>query len=166
MREYKLKTSAKDLCSENERTKCLIPLCQEAYSYGFSDTPQYGVLKFLIEKEIFKLTALPDSSYTWLHLLGNNYGRNIVKNDLRLSEEPYNDGIDEGNTKVNRVKFSKVQNVHELFRAAKVLDREELREHLHYVLRNMEEKKFEEVKDDPRAMALRNQGLIPLNNAL
>ena len=38
MSEYKSNTSPNDICSD-ERTKCLLPILEEAYSYGYSDTP-------------------------------------------------------------------------------------------------------------------------------
>ena len=51
-----------------------------------------------------------------------------------MVEEEYSEGIDEGSTIVNRVKQSKVQDVSEIFKAAQVLDREQLVVHLKYVL--------------------------------
>ena len=47
------------------------------------------------------------------------HGKNTVKNDKSLKDnEDYSEGIEEGKTKINRVKVSKVQDVSEIFRAA------------------------------------------------
>jgi hypothetical protein len=44
----------------------LVPVLKEAYSYEFKDKPNYGVLKFLLEKQIMELYGLPDTHYSWL----------------------------------------------------------------------------------------------------
>jgi hypothetical protein len=38
MSEYKAKTRPIEICSD-ARTKCLIPILEEAYSYGYDDKP-------------------------------------------------------------------------------------------------------------------------------
>ena len=99
-----------------------------------------------------------------MQIVNGFHGKNIVKDDQRISEEKYSDGIDEGQTQINIVKHSQVQDVSEIFKAAKVLDREELVAHLNYVLalQNSEEEfKYEEAKHN--RSAVRNQGLV-VNN--
>ena len=76
------------------------------------------MLKFLLEKEIFKLSSIPDTSYSWMQIVNGFHGKNIVKDDQRISEENYSDGIDEGQTQINIVKHSQVQDVSEIFKAA------------------------------------------------
>ena len=109
MRDYKLKSSPLKICSETQRTKCLLNFCKEAYSYGFSDAPQYGVLRFLLETEIIRLSCIPDNIYSWNQKVYGFHGKNTVKNDTKIKDErEYSEGIGEGPTKINRVKVSKV----------------------------------------------------------
>lgn len=53
-----------------------------------------------------------------MQIVNGFHGKNIVKDDQRISEENYSDGIDEGQTQINIVKHSQVQDVSEIFKAA------------------------------------------------
>ena len=64
MRKFKESATPKEIC-EGERGECLIELCKEAYSYEYEDMPRYGVLKFLLEKELMKLNVIPDKYYSF-----------------------------------------------------------------------------------------------------
>ena len=66
MKAYKLNATPEDICSE-QRTLCLRNILIEAYSYCYDQTPRYGVLKFLLEKELMELHCVPDKYFTWFH---------------------------------------------------------------------------------------------------
>ena len=65
MTEFKQKATPEEICA-GERCGCLIELCSEAYSYGYDEKPRYGVLKFILEKELLKLNVIPDNIYSFL----------------------------------------------------------------------------------------------------
>ena len=86
MSEYKSNTSPNDICSD-ERTKCLLPILEEAYSYGYSDTPQYGKLIFLLELQLIKIACIPDNFFTWFQANPNYCGRPISLNKYELMSD-------------------------------------------------------------------------------
>jgi hypothetical protein len=85
-----------------------VPILNEAYSYSFEEAPQYGVLRFLLEKEILKLGCIPDTHYSWMQTIYGFHGKNTIREDTRIEEEDYSGGISEGNTRINIVKHSRI----------------------------------------------------------
>lgn len=66
MKAYKLSTTPEEFCSD-PRTSCLIEILKEAYSYEYEDTPRYGVMKFMLQKELMALNCIPDKYFSWFH---------------------------------------------------------------------------------------------------
>ena len=109
LKQFKLQSSPEDICKD-PRSQCLIPLCKEAYSYAFEEEPQYGVLIYLLEREIIKLQGIPDRSYSWM-LPRGYHAQNIVRDDRQISPEPPEaaDEYCEGPVEINIVKQNQFQ---------------------------------------------------------
>ena len=69
IKSYKLKTSAKEFC-KSEKSKILIPLLEEAYSYSYDEKPNYGKLKFMLQSIMLEKGYVPDSLFSWVYLPG------------------------------------------------------------------------------------------------
>ena len=110
MKRYKLSKSPEQICSQDARCRSLVPFFREAYSYGFSDQPGYGVLIFLLERQILDLSGIPDRCFSWRQLRGF-HGRNVIQDDRQISPEPpeANDECQEGDTSLNLVRHCEVQ---------------------------------------------------------
>ena len=52
-----------------EGVSYLVPLLKEAYSYEYSDEPQYGKLIFMLEFELLNMNCLPDKYFSWFNNL-------------------------------------------------------------------------------------------------
>jgi hypothetical protein len=50
-----------------EGVSYLVPLLKEAYSYEYSDEPQYGKLIFMLEFELLNMNCLPDKYFSWFN---------------------------------------------------------------------------------------------------
>jgi hypothetical protein len=79
MRNFKIKATPEEIC-KGERCQCLIPICQEAYSIGFMDEPQYGKLIFMLEMELFKMFCIPDNVFNFMQKSSSFVGRSINSN--------------------------------------------------------------------------------------
>ena len=97
MSEYKLQASPQEICSD-ERIKCFLPILEEAYSYSYDETPQYGKLIFLLENELMKMSCIPDNFFTWFQSDLNYCGRPIshskyinMSNEGQLDENEMNE---------------------------------------------------------------------------
>ena len=64
-KENKLKLDPKEVCSP-KRTQFLIKFCEEIYSYGYDEQPNYNKLIFLLEKELIEEHCLPDQVFSFL----------------------------------------------------------------------------------------------------
>jgi len=42
-------------------------LLEEAYSYEYSDEPQYGKLIYLMEHELLNMNCIPDKYFSWFN---------------------------------------------------------------------------------------------------
>lgn len=86
MAEFKRAATPEIICA-GERCKCIIDLCQEAYSYDFDAEPRYGVLKFILENELLKLNVVPDNMFSWLQVNRSFIGRICTVADQEQEEE-------------------------------------------------------------------------------
>lgn len=60
--KFKLEASKEELCE----CKALAPLYEEAYSYTIDEKPNYGKMRFLLEKELIGSYCVPDQIYSFL----------------------------------------------------------------------------------------------------
>lgn len=95
IRKFKQRASPEEIC-EGERCHVLIELCKEAYSYDYEDEPRYGLLRFILKKELLKLNVLPDKFYSFLQ---SNKFIGIIcppeEEEKNVSDGPNMDGISE-----------------------------------------------------------------------
>ena len=68
LRQLKL-GPAKTFCKIGTKSRFLTPLLEEAYSYDYAERPNYGKLKFLIEKMLMNEDQIPDKNYSWVQNL-------------------------------------------------------------------------------------------------
>lgn len=52
----------------------------EANRLGFDEEPQYGVLKYILEKRLFEMNCIPDKYFSFMQEF-NYIGRPILEND-------------------------------------------------------------------------------------
>ena len=76
-------------------SEMLTPLLEEAYSYGFDKTPNYGKLKHIIEKLLMDKNEIPNCQFSWVLELSKIYSE---KNSSEsISSEGSEDGTDSQN---------------------------------------------------------------------
>ena len=66
MGDYKLQKTPAQICSDEE-AQYLIPLLEEAYSYGYTDEPRYGILISMMELMLIESHCIPDKYFTWFN---------------------------------------------------------------------------------------------------
>jgi hypothetical protein len=64
MSNYKLITEPSEICRD-PRAKVLLPLFEEAYSYGYDERPLYNKLMFLLEEALINTNCIPDRFFSW-----------------------------------------------------------------------------------------------------
>ena len=64
VRAFKLNSTPEEVC---DSATFLMPLLKEAYSYDYSDEPQYGKLIFMMEHELIKMNCVPDKYFSWFN---------------------------------------------------------------------------------------------------
>ena len=70
MRDKKSNLSPKELFS-HEDVQVLIPILEEANQIKFEEKPNYGKLRFLLEKILLDSDMVPDSKYSFAEPLLN-----------------------------------------------------------------------------------------------
>jgi hypothetical protein len=99
MKNFKVKATPEEICF-GERCECLIPICKEAYSYGYEDEPHYGTLIFMLEMELLKIYCVPDNIFTFMQADSSFVGR-AISYELVIpvdEEKPMDDQCDAGDT--------------------------------------------------------------------
>ena len=61
--KFKINTSAKDFCSEY--TPFLAPLLRYAYKLGYTEQPDYGRMRFMMQSILIDKKYVPDQQFDW-----------------------------------------------------------------------------------------------------
>lgn len=101
MRKFKVLAAPEEVC-KGHRLRCILELCKEAYSYDYDATPRYGILRFLLEKELLEMHIVPDNVYSFLVKNLGFIGRVCIQSFEEQKGEDFEESLDSDTSEHNQ----------------------------------------------------------------